>query len=77
MRGFLPEKTAVWHLSSVLQYVLILVSSFSMFPPLHSASYSILQTAKLVRWKCWTLLSCWTIEICADLRINKPVQPDE
>jgi hypothetical protein len=32
--------------------------------------YSILQTAKLVRWKCWT------IEICTDIGISKPIQPD-
>ena len=38
--------------------------------------YSILQTAKLVRWKCWTFLSCWTIEICTDIGISKPIQPD-
>ena len=49
--------------------VLVLVSAFSMFSFTQSC-YSIVQTAKLARWKCWT------IEICTDIGISKSIQPD-
>lgn len=70
MSTFLPEKNAVWQLLSSTIFCPCIVHFFYVLLYIVQSCHSILQTAKLVRWKCWT------IEICTDTGITKPIQPD-
>jgi hypothetical protein len=70
MSTFLPEKIAIWQLLySTTCCPSIGVHFFNALLYTVQSCYSILQTAKLVRWK-WTFLSCWTVEICTDIGIS-------
>ena len=71
MSTFLPEKTVVWQLLySTNCCPCIGVCFFCVQLYTVQSRYRILQTTKVVRWKCWT------IKICTDLGISKPIQPD-
>jgi len=71
MSTFLPEQIAVWQLlSSTTCCPSIGVHFYHVLLYTVQPCYSILQTAKLVRWKWWTFLSCWTVEICTDIGIS-------